>query len=320
MTDAHAPHIVALTGGVGGAKLAHGLHRILPPGALTCIVNTGDDFEHLGLHVSPDVDTLIYTLAGAENRATGWGRRDETWTFMGVLEKLGGPSWFRLGDGDLALHVERSRRLARGERLSSITDHFRRSLGVTTTILPMSDSPVRTKLKTVEAGELSFQDYFVRECARPTVTHIHYSRAELAEVSPEIRRLLTDPRVSGIVICPSNPFLSVAPILAVSGMRQLLQACVAPVVAVSPLIMGKAIKGPTAKLMDELGLMRSSEAIAVYYEGLIDGLVIDERDAADAAQCGIPVLATPTLMDSISRREQLATRTLEFLAEDLHGR
>lgn len=312
--------IVALTGGVGGAKLAHGLHRILPPRALHCIVNTGDDFEHLGLHVSPDVDTLIYTLAGAENPETGWGRRDETWTFMSALEQLGGPSWFRLGDGDLAFHIERTRRLANGERLTSIVDHFRRSMGLATTILPMTDSPVRTRLHTKESGTLEFQEYFVQAKAQPTVERIVYSGADSAEPPPEIRQLLNDPLLGGVIICPSNPLLSVAPILAVSGMRALLQACPAPVVAVSPLIGGQAVKGPTAKLMDELGMERSSSGIAAYYAGLVDGLVVDERDATEASSCGVAVLATPTLMHSISHRESLAHRVLDFLASGIDCR
>ncbi len=306
--------VVALTGGVGGAKLAHGLYRRLPPGALACIVNTGDDFRHLDLHVSPDIDTLIYTLGGVENPATGWGRRDETWTFMAVLEQLGGPDWFRLGDGDLAFHVERTRRLTAGERLTEVTDHLRRGLGVSAAVLPMADAPVRTIVHTVDAGTLTFQEYFVRHRAQPRVRALEYEGADHAEPPPEVVAALADPGLAAVVLCPSNPLLSVAPLLAVAGMRALLAACRAPVVAVSPLIGGAAVKGPTAKVMDELGIARTPEAIAEGYRGVIDALVIDPSDAASRDRCGLPVLVTPTLMDSTARREALADEVLDFAA------
>ena len=304
--------VVALTGGVGGAKLAHGLYRHLPAGALTCVVNTGDDFEHLGLMVSPDIDTLIYTLADVANPTTGWGRREETWTFMRVLEQLGGPAWFRLGDGDLAFHVERTRRLTTGDRLTTVTEHLRKQLNVSAPVLPMSDAAVRTVVHTASSGSLNFQDYFVRQRAEPAVVSLEYVGAESAAPSPEVIDALTRSALRAVIICPSNPLLSVAPILAVDGIRRLLTECPAPVVAVSPLIGGQAVKGPTAKIMTELGMERSPEAVAGYYQGILDGLVIDPIDADAQHRCGVPTLVTPTLMDSDERRAELAAQVLRF--------
>src|SRR5437868_5938062 len=230
--------VLALSGGIGGAKLALGLYRVLPPGALTVVANTGDDFEHLGLSISPDIDTLLYTLAGIDNPEFGWGRRDETWTFMAALEVLGGATWFRLGDGDVATHVERTRRLAMGESLSQITDHFRRRLGISARLLPMSDDRVRTRLRT-EEGWLDFQDYFVRLHAAPAVREVAYAGDLQARANPDFLDALADRNLDAVVICPSNPFLSIDPILALPGVRQTLRACRVPVIAVSPIIGGK---------------------------------------------------------------------------------
>ena len=243
---------VALSGGVGGAKLSLGLAQLLGE-RLTVIVNTGDDFEHLGLHISPDVDTALYTLAGVVNPETGWGRRDETWTFMAALQQLGGPGWFKLGDADLATHIERTRRLRSGETLTSITAHLAQSFGVKSRILPMCDEALRTVVET-DQGPLAFQDYFVREQCRPTVRAIRFDGAQAAKPSPQVRAALADPALAGIIICPSNPWLSVDPILAVPGLREAIRASGAPVIAVSPIIAGKAVKGPTAKIMRELNL------------------------------------------------------------------
>jgi LPPG:FO 2-phospho-L-lactate transferase len=245
--------IIALSGGVGGAKLALGLSRVLPPGDLTVVANTGDDFEHLGLSISPDIDTLLYTLAGLDNPATGWGRRDESWNFMAALEALGGETWFRLGDRDLATHIERTRRLRAGESLSQITDDFRRRFGIAARILPMSDDPVRTRVKTKD-GWLDFQPYFVRHRCEPVITAIEFAGAADARPQPELLAALADPALSAVIICPSNPFISIEPILALRGVRAALRDCAAPVVAVSPIIGGHAVKGPTAKMMQELGL------------------------------------------------------------------
>ncbi|MGH7108963.1 MAG: 2-phospho-L-lactate transferase [Stellaceae bacterium] len=301
--------VLALSGGVGGAKLALGLRRVLPNGALTIAANTGDDFIHLGLHVSPDLDTLLYTLSGLANEEIGWGRRDETWTFMEALKSLGGETWFRLGDGDLATHVERTRRLAGGESLSSITDDFRRRLGIHARLLPMTDDKVMTRLLTDE-GWLDFQDYFVRLQARPVVRAIRYEGAAAARPQPDVLALIADPVLRLVVICPSNPFLSIDPILALPGLRQALADCPAPVVAVSPIIGGRAIKGPTAKIMGELGLSVDAATVARHYHDILDLYIADEADAGTFGDLGLPVRFTRTLMTSLDDREALARAVL----------
>jgi LPPG:FO 2-phospho-L-lactate transferase len=297
--------VLALSGGIGGAKLALGLDRVLPPGALTVVANTGDDFEHLGLSVSPDLDTLLYTLAGIDNPDTGWGRRDESWSFMAALEQLGGETWFKLGDGDLATHVERTRRLAAGETLSQIIDDFRRRLGISARLLPMSDDRVRTRLLTAE-GWLDFQDYFVRRQCAPPVREIAFAGAATARAHPDFLAALADPALRMVVICPSNPFISIDPILSLPGVREAVRSCRAPVVAVSPIIAGKAVKGPTAKMMAELGLPVDAAAIARHYGGLLGHYVIDESDAAAMSSLDLPLTATRTLMATLADREALA--------------
>jgi len=301
--------VLALSGGIGGAKLALGLYRILPPGALTVVANTGDDFEHLGLSVSPDVDTLLYTLAGIDNPVTGWGRRDETWTFMTALETLGGETWFKLGDGDLATHIERTRRLATGESLSRITDDFRRRLGISARLLPMTDDRVRTQLR-CEQGWLDFQDYFVRLRAAPVVHEIAYAGASHAHANPDFLSALAEDDLELVVICPSNPFLSVDPMLSIPGVREALRVCRAPVVAVSPIIGGKAVKGPTAKIMAELGLPVGAATVARHYEDFLDILIADNGDAREVEGIGIPVTLSNTLMLTIEDREALARAVL----------
>jgi LPPG:FO 2-phospho-L-lactate transferase len=297
--------VLALSGGIGGAKLALGLYRILPPWALTVVANTGDDFEHLGLSVSPDLDTLLYTLAGLDNPETGWGRREETWTFMAALENLGGETWFKLGDGDLATHIERTRRLTAGENLSQITDDFRRRLGISARLLPMSDDPMRTRLLTPE-GWLDFQDYFVRRQCAPPVREIAFAGVKTAHPQPDFLAALTDQNLRMVVICPSNPFISIDPILSLPGVREALRACPAPVVAVSPIIGGKAVKGPTAKMMAELGLPVGAAAVARHYGDLIDHYVIDEADTAAMETLDLPFTATRTLMETLADRDALA--------------
>jgi LPPG:FO 2-phospho-L-lactate transferase len=306
------PGVVAISGGIGGAKLALGLCRVLPAQQLTVIVNCGDDFDHLGLRICPDIDTTLYTLGGLANTALGWGRQDETWRFMDTLGALGGPSWFRLGDRDLALHVERTRRLAAGESLSSFVGDVAQRLGITAGIVPMSDDPVRTHVRTPE-GELAFQDYFVRLRCAPRVTAIRFEGAESARPAPAVAAAL-GARPEAIILCPSNPYLSVDPILAVPGMRALLRAAGAPVIAVSPLVAGDAVKGPTAKIMRELGVPLTPAAIARHYAALIDGFVLDRRDAAGAGECDCPVKVTDTLMKSLKDRERLAREVLAFAA------
>jgi len=313
--DKPAGTVVALSGGVGGAKLCLGLQRILAAGALHVIVNTGDDFEHLGLAICPDLDTTLYTLAGLANPELGWGRRDETWTFLGVLETLGGPTWFRLGDGDLALHVERTRRLAAGETLTSIMGDLGRRLGVMSRILPMSDDPVRTQVRTPDE-ELAFQEYFVRERCQPAVTGLRFSGAERARICGAAAQALRQESLRAILIAPSNPYLSIDPALAIPGMRAALRAPGVPVIAVSPIIAGEAVKGPTAKIMKELGLAPSPLTVRAHYDGLIDGMVLDERDAEIASKVGLPVRLCDTLMHSLADRERVARCALE-LAEEL---
>ena len=297
--------VLALSGGIGGAKLALGLYRTLPPGALTVVANTGDDFEHLGLSVSPDLDTLLYTLAGIDNPETGWGRRDETWTFMAALESLGGETWFKLGDGDLATHIERTRRLAAGESLSQITDDFRRRLGIPARLLPMTDDRVRTRLLTPE-GWLDFQDYFVRRQCAPPVREIAFAGASAAQPHPDFLAALANQNLCMVVICPSNPFISIDPILSLPGVRQALRSCRAPVVAVSPIIGGKAVKGPTAKMMAELGLPVGAAAVARHYRDILDHYVIDEADIAATESLDLPFTAARTLMETLADRDALA--------------
>ncbi|MBM5812330.1 MAG: 2-phospho-L-lactate transferase [Gammaproteobacteria bacterium] len=302
--------VVALSGGIGGAKLALGLARVLPPGALTVIANTGDDFEHLGLAISPDLDTLLYTLAELADPLQGWGRRDETWNFMETLRQLGGETWFALGDRDLALHVERTRRLAAGATLAEVTEHFRAHFGIAARILPMSDAPVRTRLRTA-AGWLDFQDYFVRRRCAPAVGEIQYAGAATAAALPAALAALADPALRAIVICPSNPLLSVGPMLAIPALRSALQQARAPVIAVSPLIGGRAIKGPTAKLMQELGLAVDAAEVARGYAELIDVFVADEADAGMTVPDGVRLVTAPTLMTTLADRERLARAVLQ---------
>jgi LPPG:FO 2-phospho-L-lactate transferase len=309
-----ATRIVALSGGVGGAKLALGLYRVLPRDSLTVIVNTGDDFEHLGLSICPDIDTTLYTLAGLANTELGWGRQGETWNFMKALETLGGETWFRLGDADLALHVERTRRLKGGESLSVITADFARRFGILADIVPMSDSPVRTRVYTDE-GELSFQDYFVRQRCKPSVRAIEYPGGPGARPAVGATLALASQGLDAIVICPSNPYLSVDPLLAVTGMREAVRAARVPVLAVTPIVGGQAIKGPTAKIMGELGVELSPVAIAEHYAALIDGFVLDRADASLAAKFSCPVHVADTVMRTLEDRERLAREVLAFAAE-----
>jgi LPPG:FO 2-phospho-L-lactate transferase len=303
--------VVALSGGVGGAKLALGLQRTLPAGALAIVVNTGDDFEHLGLAISPDVDTTLYTLAGIADETRGWGRAGETWLAMAELERLGGPTWFRLGDKDLALHLERTRRLACGEPPSVITADFARRLGVPSHIFPMTDGRVRTFVDTSE-GVLEFQHYFVRRRCEPELRRVIIDGAHLARAPAAALGLFAAPSLKAVLICPSNPYLSIDPILALQCWTTALRSARVPVIAVSPLVGGRAIKGPTTKIMAELGIATDPTALARHYAGLIDGLVIDHEDASWEQSCGIPVMVTSTVMNSLADRERLAQETVEF--------
>ncbi|MBM3566659.1 MAG: 2-phospho-L-lactate transferase [Alphaproteobacteria bacterium] len=308
--------VLLLSGGVGGARLARGLAQALAdPAFLSVAVNTADDFTHLGLAICPDLDTVLYTLAGLENPEQGWGRADETWSFMEALEKLGGETWFRVGDKDLALHVFRTRALAEGRSLSDVTADAARILGVAAEILPMSDDRVATVVET-DQGTLSFQDYFVRRRCEPRVKGFRFIGADAARPLPRLTALLADPDLRAVVIGPSNPFVSVAPILALPGLSRAIQACAAPVIAVSPLVGGRAVKGPAAKMIAEMGGEPTVAWIADRYAGLIDGLVVDEADR-DAARTirGPRVRIAKTLMRNDADRATLAKETLAFAEE-----
>jgi LPPG:FO 2-phospho-L-lactate transferase len=308
---------LALTGGVGGAKLALGLSRLLAPGQLSFAVNTGDDFEHLGLHISPDIDTLVYTLSGQSNPEMGWGRRDESWQFMLALEQLGGETWFRLGDRDLAMHIERTRQLAHGQSLGQITDRLAKALGIKHQILPMSDDPVRTRVQT-PTGWLDFQEYFVRQQCQPVVKGFEYVGAENASINSSLVEVLHSVDLAGVVICPSNPFASIDPILALPGMRQALTGCKAPVIAVSPVVGGAAIKGPTVKMMQELSLPNTATWVAEHYADVLDGFVLDQQDAslqAGIESLGLGVVCTQTVMKTLDDRVTLAQNCLDFLQQ-----
>ncbi|HSB90539.1 MAG TPA: 2-phospho-L-lactate transferase [Anaerolineales bacterium] len=305
--------VAALAGGVGGAKLADGLAAVLPPEDLTIIVNTGDDFEHLGLTICPDVDTVIYTLAGMAHPESGWGRRDETWAFLETLGVLGGPTWFRLGDRDMALHVLRTDRLRAGQPLSQIVRDAAQALGVRPRVLPMSDDRVRTIVRTIE-GELSFQEYFVARRFEPAVVGFRFEGAASARPAPDVVESLE--RADLVVLCPSNPWVSLDPILAVPGVREAVSR--RPVVGVSPIISGRAVKGPAAKMFQELGIAPSPVAVAEHYHGLLAGLVIDKADAAlspAVEAAGVRASVQPTWMRKPGDRRRLARAVLELAAE-----
>jgi len=305
-----AGNILALAGGVGGAKLAHGLAMTLAADRLTVAVNTGDDFQHMGLYVSPDLDTVMYTLAEIANQETGWGIAGETWNFMKALERIGGETWFQLGDADLATHAERTRRLAAGEALSTITAALCNRLGIDTRIVPMTDHPVRTMIHAADRATLPFQDYFVRLKCAPVIAGVAFAGAEAA--------LIEGGKLDAIVICPSNPYVSVDPILAVPAIGAFLAARTVPVVAVSPIVGGAAIKGPAAKMMGELGVDVSALGVARHYQGRIDGLIIDAADAALAEPIealGMKTLVTGTVMGTAADKARLANETLAFAME-----
>lgn len=300
--------VVALAGGVGGAKLADGLARVLPPENLTIVVNTGDDFEHLGLTICPDLDTVLYTLAGLAHPDMGWGRRDETWGFLESLEALGGPSWFRLGDRDLALHVLRSHRLAAGERLSLVMEDVARAFGVRPRLLPMTDDRVRT-IVVSEEGDLPFQEYFVARGFQPRVRGFRFEGADGARPAPGVLESLE--AADAVVFCPSNPFVSLDPILSVPGIREALAR--RPAIAVSPIIGGKAVKGPAAKMFQEMGVQPSPVAVARHFDRLLGGMIIDRADSGSARELeemGLRVRVLPTLMKSSEDRRRLAEGAL----------
>ncbi len=309
--------VVLLVGGVGGAKLAVGLANVLPPERLTIIVNTGDDFEHLGLYISPDLDTVMYSLAGIANTATGWGLAGDTFQAMDMVEQYGGPAWFRLGDRDLGTNLLRTALLRSGKPLSDVTGTLAQSLGVRHPLLPMSDDPVHTWLRT-SRGEMGFQEYFVRDGWQPRVEKITFKGAKDARPAPLVIEALDSATL--IVFGPSNPYLSVDPILSVPGIRDQIAASPAPCVAISPIIGGKALKGPAAKLMEELGVEVSPRSLANHYEGILDGIIIDTVDrhlCADLEGLGLKVAALNTVMHSLSNKTELATHLVAWVEENL---
>ncbi|WP_068094375.1 2-phospho-L-lactate transferase [Novosphingobium rosa] len=304
--------ILAIAGGVGGAKLAAGLAQALPEGALTVAVNTGDDFEHMGLTICPDLDSVTYALAGLNNREQGWGVTGESWAFMEMTRKLGGEGWFNLGDRDLATHVLRTQRL-RQVSLSQVTAELTGALGIRQKVVPMSDDPVRTIIATDE-GDLAFQDYFVRRQCKPVFHAMRFDGAEKARISEGFAQALADPALEAIIFCPSNPMLSIEPVLSVPGVRDALAARRVPAVALSPFIAGQAVKGPAAKIMGELGLGTTPAALAACYTGLIDGLMVDKAD--DGPIEGIITRASDTLMRDDADQIRVAREMLAF-AQDL---
>lgn len=303
--------VTLLCGGVGGAKLAAGLSMLSPHVDLTVVVNTGDDFEHLGFTICPDVDTVLYTLSGQANRTQGWGRENESWSFMRVLRTLGGEDWFQLGDGDLALHTFRTQRLRQGARLSEVTAAVRDAWQVRATVVPMSDDSVRTLVHT-DQGVLAFQRYFVEQRCAPRTHKITFDGADTAQPAPGVVAAIETADV--VVIAPSNPYLSVDPILSVAGIARSLESTRAPVVAVSPLVAGKAVKGPTAKLMAELGVDVGNAAIARHYGRFVDGLLIHTGDAAGAAD--LPTREADIMMHDDADKQRVARDVLAF-AEQL---
>lgn len=301
--------VVILTGGVGGAKLVDGVVRLIGPQLVTAIVNVGDDFDHLGLRISPDIDTLLYTLAELAHPEQGWGRRDESWQFMAALGSLGGEDWFRLGDGDLALHVLRTLWLRDGRSLSTIIATFARSWRIGTRILPATDNNLATIVETDE-GTLPFQRYFVERRCEPAIHSLRFDGAQTAQPAPGVVEAILDPKARAVLIAPSNPFLSIDPILAVPAIRSTLAKAPAPVVAVSPLVGGKAVKGPTAKIMAELGLPASADTIARHYRGFLDGIVVDERDPPGSIETRS--IRVDTLMLGADDRRRVAEAVLQF--------
>jgi LPPG:FO 2-phospho-L-lactate transferase len=307
--------IVALAGGVGGAKLAHGLAQILPPEDLTIIVNTGDDFEHYGLYICPDLDTVCYTLAGLANPETGWGRADETWNAFTNFSKLGGLDWFRLGDQDLGTHLERTRRLKGGDTLSQITHDFCKAWNIQHSVLPMSDQPVRTIVET-EAGELAFQEYFVHRRCEPKVKGFRFEGADRAEPAPGAREAIES--ADAMVVCPSNPWVSIDPILTLLKSTFAQRDETKPMIAISPIIGGETVKGPAAKMYRELGIEPSALAVANHYRGLATGFVLDKIDAQLIESVGglnMQTLVTNTLMTGHEDRRRLANEVLNFIGE-----
>ena len=318
MQDSQSCHfdgkVLILSGGVGGAKLVHGLAEVLPTEQLSVVANTADDFNHWGLRICPDINSITYALGGINDEARGWGLKDESWRTMVAMRRLSGEDWFQLGDQDIATHLYRSMRLNQGDSLTQITGDIARRLGVETHLLPMSDDTVATRVYT-DRGELEFQHYFVRERCEPKVERIEFVGIESARLNPRVRECIADPDLSAVILAPSNPFLSIDPILNLEDCRSLLKARGVPIVAVSPIISGRAVKGPAAKLMEELNMPTSAQAVAAYYRDLLTGFVFDEADAAEGdavRSTGVNCLLEQTRMTDLSSKQHLAKAVLNF--------
>jgi LPPG:FO 2-phospho-L-lactate transferase len=298
-------NVAVLAGGLGGSRFARALAETLDPTDVTVVGNVGDDLEVVGLHVSPDLDTILYTLAGVLDEERGWGRAGESWNARAAATGLGSETWFQLGDRDLGLHLARTEALRGGQPLSAVTARFARELGVATAILPATDDPLRTWVAT-PAGELSFQEWFVRRGHRDEVDGVRFEGAEEATAAPGVLSALEQADL--IAIAPSNPFVSIGPILAVTEIREALEQRRAPAVAVSPLIAGRAVRGPADRMLARLGGGTGPAQVTQCYKGLIDGLVVDEADADEDA--GIPTIVTRTLMRDAEARRRLAETVL----------
>jgi len=310
--------VVALAGGVGGAKLVDGLARCLNPSNLTVIVNTGDDFDFLGLRICPDLDTVCYTLAGIANPKTGWGRREETWNALQTLERLGAPAWFRVGDKDLGYHVQRTSRLRSGELLSAIVHHFCRTHDVEVHVLPMSDDKVSTYVHSKDGNVYPFQEYFVHKRCEPEVSRFEFAGVEVSEPAPGAITAILE--ADCVVICPSNPWVSIDPILAVPGIRASLTGKL--IVAISPLIEGKAVKGPAAKMYSELGILPSSTEVSRHYQGLTTAIMIDYKDENEVEWInhqGIIPVVTNVFMKDAEDRARLASEVIRFYKSSMEG-
>lgn len=303
--------ITALAGGVGGAKLADGISRCFPSSPVTIIGNTGDDLELFGLHISPDLDTVCYTLAGIENPSTGWGQVEETWHVFDALSKMEAPNWFRLGDKDLSWHMERTRLMKEGFSLTEVTRNLMHRLGVKDQVLPMSDQCVRTRVNTSDGRTLGFQEYFVKEHCLPAVKDFEFFGLDSAFAAPGVIEAINEADL--IILCPSNPWVSIDPILSIRDIRPLLIK--KRVVAVSPIIGGKTIKGPAAKMFSEMGYSASAVAVADHYRDFLSGFIMDTVDQADMKNLttwGIISKATNIIMRSSADRKQLAEETIDF--------
>ena len=308
--------VTLLCGGVGGAKMALGLARLLPPQQLRIIVNTGDDFWHYGLRICPDLDTVLYTLAGIVNQETGWGLADDSRFLLDTLKlRFGMETWFHLGDADFATHIFRTERLRAGFTLSSVTCEIAKRLNVLHTVHPMCDEPLPTMIDCLDEGELDFQTYFVRRRCEPHVRSLRYADADDALLSVPVRDALSSADV--LIIAPSNPWLSIGPILAVPEMRETIQALPIPRVAISPIVDGRAIKGPTAQMMEQMGLDVQASSVAEYYGDLINGYVYDEQDRAEMSDYfttdDLRTLPLDTIMVDTQSKIRLAREILTWI-------